>query len=124
MEKRRQWFEGRAHYRSLALVAFLRKATGARDDKGESGVSMKNRPVAERATATSLDRKSGLAQWSTGATPDPPLTHGTGQAIFDQSGVREGGANPPLPRNCKRREPGEEDIKATGTSPGKAAWVC
>jgi hypothetical protein len=32
------------------------------------------------------------------------LTHGTGQAIVEQSGVREGGANPPLPRNCKRRE--------------------
>src|SRR5882757_3983829 len=37
---------------------------------------------------------------------------------------REGGANPPLPRNCKRREPGEDDRKATGTSPGKAAEVC
>jgi hypothetical protein len=35
---------------------------------------------------------------------ESPLTHSTGQAIVDPSGVREGGANPPLPRNCKRRE--------------------
>jgi hypothetical protein len=32
------------------------------------------------------------------------LTHRTWGAIVEQSGVREGGENPPLPRNCKRRE--------------------
>ena len=32
------------------------------------------------------------------------LTQGSAQAIVEPSGVREGGANPPLPRNCKRRE--------------------
>jgi hypothetical protein len=51
-----------------------------------------------------LAGKGGRSDPLAAQSPANPLTHGTGQFIVDQSGVREGGANPPLPRNCKRRE--------------------
>ena len=51
-----------------------------------------------------LDLGEGTKTALKAQSPDQPLTRGTGQVIVDQSGVREGGANPPLPRNCKRRE--------------------
>src|SRR5277367_2911066 len=48
------------------------------------------------------------------------LTHRTGGAIVDPSGVREGGANPPLPRNCKRRELEPICWSHWDANPGKA----
>jgi hypothetical protein len=41
---------------------------------------------------------TGLEEFLIGSS----LTRCIVRVIVDPSGVREGGANPPLPRNCKR----------------------
>jgi len=55
--------------------------------------------------STTLGWKDGWPQAALegGATQGPlPLTPHLPQTIVEKSGVREGGASPPLPRNCKR----------------------
>ena len=87
----------------LAISREARKASAASAGQRNAEKSRLRKPGAHRAHFLATSREP--------PGPFPParsrqtiLTHRAWGAIVDPSGVREGGANPPLPRNCKRRE--------------------